>query len=75
MSGKNGERRTAVVKRWEDQRGFGFLTPDDGSKDVFVHFSGISGDGYRKLSQGQRVEYDVITTAKGPQAVNVSVVG
>jgi CspA family cold shock protein len=54
-----------VVQR---QKGYGFITPEDGSKDVFVHFSAIAAEGYRSLEEGQKVEFDVTQGQKGPQA-------
>jgi CspA family cold shock protein len=75
MAQGNGTRNTGVCKRWDDQRGFGFLTPDEPGKDVFVHFSQIQANGFKKLSPGQRVEYDVVKTAKGLEAQHVVVVG
>ena len=62
---------TGTVKWFSSEKGFGFITPEDGSADVFVHFSAIAGDGYRNLDEGQRVEYDVTQGQKGPQAANV----
>jgi CspA family cold shock protein len=62
---------TGVVKWFSDEKGFGFITPDDGGKDAFVHFSGISGDGFRSLPEGARVEFEVSEGQKGPQATNV----
>lgn len=62
---------TGTVKWFSPEKGFGFITPDDGSADVFVHFSAISGEGYRNLDEGQKVEYDVTQGQKGPQASNV----
>ncbi len=59
------------VKWFNDQKGYGFITPDDGSKDLFVHFSAIQGDGFKSLSENQAVEYDVEETDKGPKAANV----
>ena len=59
------------VKWFNDRKGFGFITPDDGGEDLFVHHSNITADGYRSLSDGQAVEYDVGEGRKGPQAVNV----
>jgi len=66
------ERSKGVVKWFNDQKGFGFITPDNGGKDLFVHHSGIQGTGYRKtLYEGQRVEFTVVAGAKGPQAQDV----
>ena len=62
------------VKWFNDAKGYGFITPDDGSKDVFVHHSAISGEGYKSLAEGAKVEYEVEEGPKGPQARTVSVV-
>ncbi len=59
------------VKWFSAEKGYGFITPDEGGKDVFVHYSAIQADGYRSLSEGQKVEYEVVTGQKGPQAANV----
>ena len=64
-----------TVKWFNSEKGFGFIAPSDGSPDVFVHFSGVVGDGYKSLDDNQRVEFDVTQGQKGPQAENVTVVG
>jgi cold shock protein len=63
---------TGTVKWFSDDKGYGFITPDDPGKDLFVHFSGIAGDGFRSLSEGAKVSYDAETGPKGPSAVNVT---
>jgi cold shock protein len=62
---------TGTVKWFSDEKGFGFITPDDHSKDVFVHHSAIVGDGYRSLGEGAKVSYDTESGPKGPKAANV----
>ena len=62
---------TGTVKWFNDQKGFGFITPDEGTKDLFVHQSGIVGDGYKSLSEGAKVSYESESGDKGPRAVNV----
>ena len=63
---------TGTVKWFSDDKGFGFITPDDGGRDLFVHFSGIGGDGYRSLAEGAKVNYEEEEGPKGPKAVNVT---
>ncbi|HEY5703449.1 MAG TPA: cold-shock protein [Gammaproteobacteria bacterium] len=62
---------TGTVKWFNESKGFGFITPADGSKDVFVHFSAIAASGFRTLAEGQQVSYDMENGPKGPQALNV----
>jgi CspA family cold shock protein len=64
---------TGTVKWFSPEKGFGFITQTDGP-DVFVHYSGITGDGYRNLEEGQAVEFDITDGQKGPQAQNVRMV-
>lgn len=59
--------KTGTVKWFNETKGFGFITPDDGGKDVFVHFSTIQQDGFKTLKEGQAVEYDAKDSPKGPQ--------
>jgi len=65
---------TGTVKWFNGEKGFGFITPDGGEPDVFVHFSAIQGDGYRTLEEGQRVQFDVAPGRKGEEAQNVQVI-
>jgi cold shock protein len=62
---------TGTVKWFNRSKGYGFITPDDGSKDVFVHFSAILAEGTRDLKEGQKVEFEIIENPKGPNAKNV----
>ena len=64
-----------TVKWFNSEKGYGFITPEDGSKDLFVHFSAIQGEGYKTLNEGQKVEYEATQGQKGPQASNVRVTG
>ncbi len=68
-------RSTGTVKWFNDEKGFGFITPQDGSKDCFVHHSAIQGSGFKSLSEGDQVEFDVVQGQKGPAAENVSRAG
>jgi CspA family cold shock protein len=63
---------TGTVKWFNADKGFGFITPEDGSKDLFVHHSAIDGDGYRSLDEGEKVTYESEAGDKGPKAVKVS---
>ncbi|MCY1138024.1 cold-shock protein [Actinoplanes sp. Pm04-4] len=65
---------TGTVKWFNGDKGFGFITQDDGGADVFAHFSAITADGYRSLDENQRVEFDITQGAKGPQASNIRVI-
>jgi len=67
------ERETGIVKWFSNSKGYGFITPDGGEKDLFVHHSEIRGEGYRSLDEGQRVEFTVTQGQKGPQAQDVTV--
>ncbi len=62
---------TGTVKWFSDEKGFGFITPDEGSRDLFVHHSNISADGYRSLAEGAKVSYEEEMGPKGPKAINV----
>jgi len=65
---------TGIVKWFNADKGFGFITPDGGGADVFAHFSAIASSGFRSLDENQRVEFDVTQGPKGPQAENVRVI-
>jgi cold shock protein len=76
-AGKPEERTTTmarekgIVERFMEDKGFGFIKPDNGGKDVFVHHSAIGGSGFKTLAQGQRVEFDLVQDPKGPRAENL----
>lgn len=63
--------QTGTVKWFNESKGFGFIAPDDGSKDVFAHFSAIQGGGFKTLAENQRVSFEVSQGQKGPQASNI----
>ncbi len=65
-------KKKGTVKWFNDQKGYGFITPEDGGKDLFVHFSSIQGDGYKSLAEGQAVEFAVGEGPKGEHAIEVT---
>src|SRR4051812_2041868 len=69
---RRADMATGIVKWFNDDKGFGFVTPDEGGKDLFVHHTGISGDGFKSLAEGAKVSYDAEAGDKGPKAVNVT---
>ncbi len=68
-------RTTGTVKWFNDKKGYGFITPENGEKDCFVHFSAIQADGFKSLKEGQRVEFEIVGGDKGPAAQNVTILG
>ena len=68
-------RTTGTVKWFNDGKGYGFITPDGGERDCFVHYSAIQGTGFRSLKEGERVEFDLVQGEKGPAAENVAKLG
>jgi len=63
---------TGTIKWFDDRKGFGFIEPDGGGEDVFVHFSALQGEGYKTLEEGQQVQFEIVKGDKGLQAANVS---
>lgn len=74
IEGNGDNMQQGTVKWFNDQKGFGFITPDAGGKDLFVHHSNINSDGFRTLAEGQRVSYEAAEGRKGPEARNVTIV-
>lgn len=71
MSSANS-RQSGTVKWFNDAKGYGFISPASGGKDVFCHFSAVQGDGFKSLKDGQAVEFEIVAGTKGPQAANVT---
>jgi CspA family cold shock protein len=74
-TGSSSMRLNGTVKWFNDSKGFGFITPEDGSRDCFVHHSAIQSDGFRSLAEGETVEFDMVEGEKGPAAENVTKAG
>jgi CspA family cold shock protein len=65
---------TGTVKWFSDDKGYGFITPDEGGRDLFVHYSGVAGDGFKSLPEGAKVTYEEEAGDKGPKAINVTAI-
>lgn len=65
---------TGIIKWFNDAKGYGFIAPDDGSEDVFAHYSAIQSEGFKSLQEGQKVQYEVVKGLKGIQAANIVVI-
>ena len=72
MEGGLRQMARGTIRRFSEEKGYGFISPDDGGEDLFVHYSGIEGAGFRSLDEGARVTYEVVQGRKGLQAENVS---
>jgi CspA family cold shock protein len=72
FSGDTMSKATGTVKWFNEEKGFGFITQDNGGSDVFVHFRAIQGEGFKTLAEGQQVTFDIEQGPKGPQAANVN---
>ena len=70
-AGRGNHVPTGTVKWFNDEKGYGFITPDDGERDLFVHYTGIDGQGFKSLAENSKVEYEEEDGDKGPKAVNV----
>ena len=70
-SGEDESMATGTVKWFNDSKGYGFITPDDGGEDLFAHFSAIQMNGFKSLKEGQKVQFDVVSGPKGKQASNI----